>query len=85
MIVTALVASGHARLLEEEVRDRQPTCPLPADVSLGDIAVKGSEELASEALEGISHPAEPDRPDPAAAGGATDGALETRQPLRRPG
>ena len=30
-------------------------------VSLGDIAVKGSEELASEALEGISYPAEPDR------------------------
>ncbi len=30
-------------------------------VSLGDIAVRGSEELASEALEGISHPAEPKR------------------------
>jgi CBS domain-containing protein len=30
-------------------------------VSLGDIAVKGSEELASEALESISHPAKPHR------------------------
>jgi CBS domain-containing protein len=54
-------------------------------VSLGDIAVKGSEELASEALEGVSYPAEPDRSGFSAADSAADDNGASSDASRTPG
>ena len=54
-------------------------------VSLGDIAVKGSEELASEALEGISHPAGPDGLGHPVAGGRVGGNMDAAEPSRAAG
>jgi CBS domain-containing protein len=54
-------------------------------VSLGDIAVKGSPDLASEALEGVSFPAEPDRSGFSAAGGPAAGGSASGEASRTPG
>jgi CBS domain-containing protein len=54
-------------------------------VSLGDIAVKGNEDLASEALEGISYPAEPDRSGFSAASGDAAEGSASGDPSRTPG
>ena len=49
-------------------------------VSLGDLAVKGDEQEASETLKDISTPSEPDRSGQSAASGAAGGGASSGQP-----
>ena len=53
-------------------------------VSLGDVAVKGDDQRAGEALESISEPAEPDRSSQSKASGAAGGGSSTGKARRSP-
>ncbi|MDB5730559.1 MAG: histidine kinase [Variovorax sp.] len=54
-------------------------------LSLGDIADRGGEQMAGDALEQISTPAEPDRSGISAAGGSAAGGSASGQASRTPG